>query len=201
MAGADQILKKIMDDARADASRTLKEAGEKAHAIKDRSKAASDAARKTAMAAAQGDAAQKRDRRLRMAALDARKDELSVKRELIGEAFDRALKSLLSQDVGTKTTLYQKMLLSAASGGEELIPSAADEAVFTPEFLSEANSVLKAIGKEPVTLGSGLREGVSGFVLVRGGMECNCSIEALLTQHREALEPEVARALYPSEEA
>ncbi len=200
MAGADMILNKILDDARADATAMLTDAKERVRVIKARSQASVETSREAALKGAQIEAEQRKERRLRMAQLDARKEQLAMKRELIDEAFDFALERLLKADADTKRSLFLSMLIASAQGGEVIMPAAADQGIFTPDALAVMNGALAKDAKAPVTLGAvapGIR---GGFILSLKGMECNCSLEALLRQEREALEPEVASALFPAKE-
>lgn len=200
MAGADLILKKILDDARADAAATLEEASERTRVLEARSRRAMEETREKTLSGAKAAAAQKRERQMRMAQLDARKEELTVKREIIDQAFVLAEEKLLKLDAAQKETLYTRMLLEAAAGGEELIPAESEGGFFTPAIMKKMNEALKAAGRDGVTLSSGRRPIRAGFVLRNGGMECNCSLEALLRQSREMLEPLVARELFPGQE-
>jgi V/A-type H+-transporting ATPase subunit E len=200
MAGADMILKKILDDARKDAAQMLTEARERAETTQERSKAGIEAAKQEAEQKAGRDAEQRKERTLRMAQLDARKEELAMKRELIDEAFSFALRRLIAMDPDRKGVLFERMLYSSAQGGETVLPAQDDKNIFTQEFLEKINNNLSREGKTAVRLGD-IAPGIQGgFLLALGGMECNCSLESLLRQERDALEPAVARALFPAKE-
>ena len=137
-----------------------------------------------------------RDRMLRMAELDQKKALLSVKRQVIDLAFADALERMAAMGAEQKREYIEKLLLASAQGGEELIPSAEDKALFDPAFMARLNAQLQKAGKAAVTLSSQDRPLGGGFVLKQGGLEINCAFSAVLSQARSALEAEVAAVLF-----
>lgn len=193
---AEAITSKILEDARAQAAAALGEAQRKADDLRRRDEAAIEEKRQQSEAQADRQAAEMRDRMLRMAELDQKKALLSVKRQVIDLAFADALERMAAMGAEQKREYIEKLLLASAQGGEELIPSAEDKALFDPAFMARLNAQLQKAGKAVVTLSSQDRPLGGGFVLKQGGLEINCAFSAVLSQARSALEAEVAAVLF-----
>ena len=193
---AEVITSKILEDARAQAAAALGEAQRKADDLRRRDEAAIEEKRQQSEAQADRQAAEMRDRMLRMAELDQKKALLSVKRQVIDLAFADALERMAAMGAEQKREYIEKLLLASAQGGEELIPSAEDKALFDSAFMARLNAQLQKAGKAAVTLSSQDRPLGGGFVLKQGGLEINCAFSAVLSQARSALEAEVAAVLF-----
>ena len=193
---AEAITSKILEDARAQAAAALGEAQRKADDLRRRDEAAIEEKRQQSEAQVDRQAAEMRDRMLRMAELDQKKALLSVKRQVIDLAFADALERMAAMGAEQKREYIEKLLLASAQGGEELIPSAEDKALFDPAFMARLNAQLQKAGKAAVTLSSQDRPLGGGFVLKQGGLEINCAFSAVLSQARSALEAEVAAVLF-----
>lgn len=193
---ADAITAKILEDARAQAARILSEAQQKADELRRLSEDAIEEKRLESEKQADRQAAELRDRMLRMAELDQKKALLQVKREVIDQAFDDALSRMTGMDAGQKRDYIERLLLESAQGGETLIASTEDRALFDEAFMSRLNAALKKAGKAPVTLSDETRALGGGFVLQQGGLEINCAFRAALQQARPGLEAEVAAMLF-----
>ena len=193
---AEAITAKILEDARAQAASTLSEAQRKADALRQQGEAAIERKKEESEKQADDQATQLRERMLRMAELDQKKALLTVKRQVIDQAFEDALARMTGMSGEQKRGYIQKLVLASAQGGEELIPSNEDRALFDEAFMARLNDSLKKAGKAPVTLKGESRPLGGGFVLKQGGLEINCAFRAVLGQARSALEAEVAGVLF-----
>ena len=182
MLSTDSIRNKILEDARKSATQILSDADVRAQ----KNRAASDKriadARAKAMSDAQAQGDEMRDRMLRMAELDMRKELLGSKREVISEAFQKALERMRTMDV------------------ETVVFSKADERVFTPEFIESVNEELKKLGRKgQLKVGSERRETGGGFILSDGGADIMCTYEALMSEARAGIEGDVLKLLFPEQ--
>ena len=86
---------------------------------------------------------------------------------------------------------------ASENGTEELVLNASDKAELGKAVCKTANEKLAAAGKlGKLTLSEDTAD-ISGGVIVRfGGIETNCSIDALVRQQRNALATEVAQVLF-----
>ncbi|MEG0934187.1 MAG: V-type ATP synthase subunit E family protein [Clostridia bacterium] len=193
---AEAITNKILEDARAQAAQTLLEAREKAARIQADADAAAAVKKRESQKQADRQAVEVRDRMLRMAELDQKKAMLSVKREVIEQAFLNALERMRKMPDTQKRAYLQKLIVSSAQGGEALIVSGEEAALYDGAFLGALRAALEKAGKANVTLAGETRPLGGGFVLKKGGMEINCAFQAVLGQYRASLEAEVAAVLF-----
>jgi V/A-type H+-transporting ATPase subunit E len=172
-------------------------------------------------------AAQERQERLESAAkMETRKLTLAAKQEVLGEAFDQALKKLCSLGDEDYIALLTKLAVKASTTGKEkLIFSkkdrsrigkqvvvAANEALTkgrtseTPSAASDSkvkaflgkvvNNAAAAVTGASLTLSEETRNIKGGFIMVDGDVEINCTFETLVRLQRETLERDVAHTLF-----
>ncbi|MEA4899609.1 V-type ATP synthase subunit E [Bacillota bacterium Meth-B3] len=192
---AQAITEKIIEEARAAAADVLREASEKIDRIHAEAEREAERKREAAAELADAQAAQLRDRMLRMAELDQKKALLKVKREVIDEAFGDALARMHKMDADQKKDFFERLLLAASEQGEQLVVGRADRALFDEAYMTRLNAALRKAGKPPVELSDEVGDG-GGFVLRRGGLAVSCTFESVLDEQRPRLEAEVAAALF-----
>lgn len=141
---ADTIARRIVEDARKAAQEAVDAANARAEEARKAAAAEVEKKREAALARADEDAARQRENALRMAELDQRKALLAMKREMIDSAFAQALEALIAMPVEQARAVNMRLLLDAAEGEMELVVAQADEAIFSAEFLAEANRNLAA---------------------------------------------------------
>ena len=195
----DAILKKIADDARLDAESLASAAREKAAAMQAAFEDAQKQKQESAIEHAHLEAAQQRDRMLRMASLESRKKLLELKRKLIDQAFSRALEKMLSMPKEQAQAFHLKLLVNSAQGNETLFIAQEDASLFDEKFMTQANEALIQAGKPgALRVSNQYRPLRGGFVLLLGGMEANCSYESLLRAARNQMEGDIASILFPA---
>ncbi|MGM0651179.1 MAG: V-type ATP synthase subunit E [Bacillota bacterium] len=196
--GAERIVRRIMDDAEAQAESIKKEAAEKAEAVKADARKKAERREENILEQARKEAEEQKRRIVGVAQLEARKELLAAKQDLISEAFDGTLEQLVNLDDREYLSIIKKMLLNLVeTGKEQVLCSAADLKRIPDSFWQEVNQELAGQGKKgELTLSLEPREIKGGFVLKADDMEINCSFEALLAMKRDELEPEVAAVLF-----
>lgn len=134
----------------------------------------------------------------RIAEMEAKKSVLSVKQEMISAAFDAAREEIVNMPRDKYTQFLARMAAeAAASGMEEIVLNARDKAEVGKSVCKAANELLSAKGTPGRLTVSEDTADISGGVIVRfGGIETNCSIDALIRQRRSGLSTEVAAALF-----
>ncbi len=194
---AQTILEKIGSDGRQAAAALLKEAREKAEALRASSEAKIVKMREETLAGAKAEAAALEVRMQRMADLEDRKQLLAQKRGLMDEAFAMALEKLKQLTPKQMEDFFLSQLLLSAKGTETLLAGALCDGWYAPAFADRANAALKAAGKPGMLkTAPGRREGATGVILMDEGMEINCTLEALLSSKRLEMEAQVASILY-----
>ncbi len=193
---AQPILARIEKDARDAAAELLREAQNRAEALRKASESKIEAGRAAAMEQARKDAVALDDRMDRMAKLDARKALLASKRTVLDEAFAKALEKMRAMPESQAKDFGLTQILEVAQGDETLVPDASAKWC-NQQFVDEANEALKKVSKQAkLTLSKEPRALGDGFLLLRHGMEINCSYQAALETRRLDMEAEIAALLF-----
>ncbi len=199
MSGVDRIIQRIREDARSAADGNLEKAREEARGIIKEAEAEALKKRKDMLTRAEAEAEAAKERLIKAARLDARKKELEVKQEIINEAFSRALQKLMNLPEREYLGFLAGMAADLArTGSEEIILGKRDrERLDTEELTAEINRRLSEKGvKGNVTLSGQEADIAGGFILRRGNVEINCSLETLVKTRRGELEAEVIGILF-----
>ncbi len=200
MNGIEKITARIEADAKAEVAGILREAEEKAAAIREQYKTQAQAEAKAA--AEEGKAAAKRQaERLESAAqTDAKKRLLEAKQDGLDEAFSRAQKKLLGLGDGEYADLLARIAAQAArSGQEEIVLNDKDRKRVGSQVVDKANALLTAsgrTGKAELKLSKETRDMAGGLTLRDGNVEVNCAFETQLRVLREEMVAQVAGILF-----
>ena len=194
MNGIEKIMERITADAQSQIDSIMTHA--KAEAEKVTAKYRAQAEREEADAKSKNEkaAAQREERLISMAQMEARKDILAAKQEQVDAAFDLALETLCDMPKERYISVAAGLLVKAAPGGRgEVVFSAADREKVGSAVVDAANQKLK--GK--LTLSNHTRPLKGGFVLVNGNVEVNCTFDTLVRLKRGEMASEVAKILFP----
>ena len=198
MNGFDKILERIEADSRAEIEAIEADAREKSEAI--RAEGDRQAQEKYAdMITAGARAAEERVSRLKsVAELEARKQILATKQEMVTLAFDRAVDMIADLDESRYVALLASLAARASTDGtEKLIFSAADRARVGKSVCQKANAALEAEGRTGrLTLSEETRDIRAGLVVSAGDIEVNCTVESLVSDLRGELAAKVASVLF-----
>ena len=193
MTGLEKIVQQIRDEAQQAADQVVSGAEAEAQALLETARADAQA-----QVRAIGEKS-KRDEQNAMAAarsaaeLTRRRAILAAKQELIGSVIDEAQQSIYSLPDGDYFDLLLRMVekFSLPQKGE-LHLSAADLERLPADF----GRRLQKAAKGELSLSPEPRVIDGGFVLSYGGVEENCSIEALFYAAREDLQDKVQELLF-----
>lgn len=194
----ETITAKILSDAKAEASRIDAEIAEKVKKIQAEQGAQIKAIDKKAQEEGQRRGEDRHKKDIATAELELRKSLLAQKQELIETVFDQAFKRL----AGLRGEEYEQfiagLLLKVVEvGDEEVVVSGKGSPKMGKKLLHEVNAQLAKAGKKgQLRMVEENRELQGGFVLRRGKMEVNCSLNSLFSTIREELEPRVAEILF-----
>lgn len=194
MNGIEKITARIETDAKAEVAAILREAEEKAAAIREQYKV--QAAAQTKAAEAEGrEAARRQAERLESAAqMDAKKQLLAAKQACLNEAFDKAQAELLALPDGEYAQLLARMAVKASrTGKEEILLNARDLKRVGAQVVEKANALKKGAA---LTLSTETREMAGGLTLRDGNVEVNCAFETQLRVLREEMAAQVAGILF-----
>ena len=166
MNGIEKITARIETDAKAEVAEILREAEEKAAAIREQYKAQAAAEAKAAEAAGK-EAAQRQTERLESAAqMEAKKRLLAAKQACLNEAFSKAQEKLLALSEGEYDQLLARMAVKAAkTGKEEILLNARDRERVGSQVAAKANAMLAEAVKPEAAEKAGKVGGRAGAVL------------------------------------
>lgn len=194
MTGLENILAEIRKSAEEAAVQTREEAQKKSDAVLEeaRAKAKEEAARMDAETRVMVEKIAERAKTA--AALERRRYILEAKQEVIGEMIDAARESLYVLREEDYFVLLQAMIAKYALPQDgELILSEKDAARLPRGFLKKINASLQ---EGALTLSEEKRYLDGGFLLRYGGIEENCTFDALFDAAREQLQDDVNKMLF-----
>ncbi len=198
MKGTEKIIAHIRADGDAEAKKIIDAASKQAEEKRAESFKAALSEYEKLMQAGNAECEDILSGSRRIAEMEAKKSVLSVKQEMISAAFDAAREEIVNMPRDKYTQFLARMAAEAAvSGMEEIVLNARDKAEVGKAVCKAANELLSAKGTPGKLTVSEETADISGGVIVRfGGIETNCSIDALIRQRRNGLSTEVAAALF-----
>ena len=133
-----------------------------------------------------------------MDALEARKQVLAKKRELVSETFDLVMQQLCAMEGAERASLLAQLAVNGCTTGtEELVLSTEDREDIGEGVVEAANILLEQTGRTGrLTLSNDTRSTQGGLFIRSGKVEANCSYETLLRLAQEAYASDVAGILF-----
>lgn len=195
MTGLESILSQIAGDGQKEAEALLSEARAKAGEISQ--KAQEEAKEKAAAVIKDGErrAQDIRNRAQSAAELEKRNQMLVFKQELIRNAVEAARKSLEeAPDDEYFDTLLSLYIRFAQEGRGEMRLNKQDLARLPDDFLARMR---KAVPGAEVTISPRPHDIGSGFLLVYGGVDINCTFDAIFEDAYDTLRDAAGRLLFP----
>lgn len=204
MNGIEKITGQIDADVQKEIDAALDQARAQAQEIQTRYASQAEAQAEAIRRKGEQDAALRQERLVDVAKLEARKTLLAAKQDMVGQAFDLALKKLLELPDQEYIALLAKLAVAASrTGREQVIFSQKDRSRYGKQAVTMANDMLaKKAGPRAaesagmLTLAEESRPMAGGLILRDSRVETNCSFEVLIHLQRDALSAEVARALF-----
>ena len=196
MTGLESIINQIAGDAQQEASEIL--AGAKERAEKAAKEAQEEAKRQADAILQKGeqDAKDIRERAQSAAELEKRNQMLSFKQSLIGEAIEGTRASLEeAPDKEYFDTLLQLYKRFAHQGQGELRLNQKDLTRLPGDFLARLK---QAVPEADMHISPAPADIESGFLLVYGGMDINCTFRAVFEDAADALRDAAGRLLFPA---
>lgn len=226
MNGIEKITGRIAADAQAEAERVLTAAREEAARISGKYRAQADAECADLTAKNAKAAAEREERLVSVAQMEARKVQLAAKQEMVERTYAQALEMLCAMPEERYVQVLADLLVQASSTGRE-------EAVFSPEdrervgraAVARANEILAkqaapgvpqgdsavtnllskvaanvtamAKGTAMLTLSKETRPLKGGFILKDENVEVNCTFDTLVRLQKAETAGMVAKKLFP----
>lgn len=226
MNGIEKITGRITADAQAEAERVLSAAREEAARITAKYQAQADAEAADLAAKNARAAAEREERLVSVAQMEARKVQLAAKQEMVEKTYALALEKLCAMPEERYVEVLADLLVQASSTGRE-------EAIFSPEdrervgraAVARANEILAkqaapgvpqgdsavtnllskvatnvtamAKGTAMLTLSKETRPLRGGFILKDENVEVNCTFDTLVRLQKAETAGAVAKKLFP----
>ncbi len=195
MKGTEKIIAHIRSDAEAQCGEILAAAQEKCDAIREAYAAQAAEAYAERIRAGVKSCADEGDSAARLGRMEAKKELLAVKQEMISRSFDEAAKKLVSLPEAEYVALLGKLAANASvTGGEEIVLNAADRARVGEAVVRAANERLGKKGALRLSESTGEFDG--GLILRRGNIEVNCTSSLLVELCRGELSAAIAGVLF-----
>ncbi len=197
---AEQVVDKILSEARAEAEAIRSEAQGQADEDRSRLQEELDAFEAETKRLADQTAEDRRARMLAAARMENRKAELTAKVELLNGVFEKAAERLVSLGDDEYRDFVADLMARAVETGDEKIIIGHDETRIDDRVIKAVNRQLGPGFKGNLQLASERADIRGGFILRRGKIQTNVSIDVLVGQTREDMEPEIVAMLFGSPE-
>lgn len=226
MNGIEKITGRITADAQAEAERVLSSAREEAAKVTAKYKAQADAEGADLAAKNAKAAAEREERLVSVAQMEARKVQLAAKQEMVERTYALALEKLCAMPEERYVEVLADLLVQASSTGrEEVIFSPEDRERVGKAAVSKANEILAkqaapdvpqggskvtgllskvatsvtamAKGTALLTLSKETRAIKGGFILKDENVEVNCTFDTLVRLQKAETAGMVAKKLFP----
>ena len=193
---AEQVIEKILADAKAEAEKINKEAADKEASVQAKLNEQLKQYKKQTDTLAQKAAEDEKSHILAAARMDITKERLAEKSKILDEVFQKARKQLKNLPDDKYRELITKLMLDAVETGDEKVIIDKDETRIDEKFIKQINQKLGPDRKANLKL-SGQKQNIAGgFILSRGKIKTNVSLEVLLAQAQKDLEIELAKELF-----
>lgn len=192
------LVDSILEEARREAEELREQGRTAAEEVKAKYQARSEELYQELLSQAEKRAKETKEREKIQAQLGTRRELLEMKGEFIERVFKMAESRLSGMDLRSYADFMEGLLLGAVeTGTEELLLSGRDRQRLGGEFLNRINNKLRSSGKKGALVYSKETPEVSGgFILRRGKILHNYTIENLVASKKEELTPEIAKKLF-----
>lgn len=193
---AQQVVEKILADAGTEAEKIKSHADEKQAG--EQSKLDEELAeyKKQTELLAQKAGKDEKSHRLAAARMEIAKEFLAEKRKILDEIFAKAQTQLKDLPDDQYCHLMTSLMLKATETGDEEVIVDKNEKRINQQLIDQVNQQLGSEKKGQLKLSKQTQDLGAGFVLKRGKIKTNVSLEVLLTQARQQLEIELAKQLF-----
>jgi len=193
---AEQVVEKILADAKAEAEKIKKQAEAKEAAVQAKLTKELDEYKKQTEILAKKAGENEKSHILAAARMDIAKQFLAEKRKILDEVFEQARKKLQEMPDEEYRALIKKLILDAVETGDEEVVIDTKEKRIDHGFIKHINRELGSGKKGDLRLSDQKQDIGAGFILKRGKIKTNVSISVLLDQARKELEIELAKELF-----
>ena len=190
------VIDKILGDAQGQADEIQSEAEKEQALEQSKLEAQLEAYKEQTKQFAKKAAEEEKSHLLAAARMDIAKENLSEKRKILDDVFDKAQSQLQKLPNDQYLELCKKLILEAVETGDEEVIVDNNETRIDENFISQVNGKLGSEGNGNLKL-SGEKANIGGgFILKRGRIKTNVSVDVLLEQARKELEISIAKEIF-----
>lgn len=194
---AEQVIEKILSDAKTEAAKIAKEAADKAAAERATLEAQLGEYRTQTESLVAKAAEDEKSHILAGARMEVAQEYLAEKRAVLEEVFKRARQKLAELPDADYRALMTRLMVEAAETGEEEVVVGANDQRIDQALINEVNGQLASQQKKGnLKLAADKHNMGGGFVLRRGKIKTNVSLGVLVDQVRTELEIELGKELF-----
>lgn len=193
---AEQVVKKILSEANEQAQAIAQQAAQKRDQQLRQLDEELTAYRAETERLACEAAEDRQARMLAAARMDNSRAMLAAKVELLDEAFRKAQERIVQLPDEQYKALMTTLMKQAVQTGDEEVVVAKGERRITDEFVKQINRQLGTGFKGNLRLSDKHADIKGGFLLARGKVQMNASVEVLVDRLRETMETELAAKLF-----
>lgn len=193
---AEQVVEKILNDAKAQAEQIKEQADEKLAAEQAKADAELSAYRRQTDTIAKEAAEAEKSHILAAARMEIAKEYLVEKIAILAEIFEKAKAKLTQLPDDQYRKLMTKLMLAVVETGDEEVVVDKNETRIDNEFIKTVNRELGPGYQGNLRLARDKQNLDGGFIFRRGKIKTNVSIGVLLQQARKDLEIELAQSLF-----
>ncbi|MFA5553422.1 MAG: V-type ATP synthase subunit E [Phycisphaerae bacterium] len=193
---AGQVIDKILADAQAQAQQIKAESDEKSAAEQKSLEQQLEQFKKETDELAKSAAEDKKSQMLAAARMENARKFLTEKANLLDEVFKKAREQMLQMPDEQYKQLMKKLMLKTVETGDEEIIIDSKEKRIDFEFIKSINRELGPGFKGNLRLSEEKQNIGAGFILKRGKIKNNVSLDVLLQTARENMQADIAKELF-----
>ncbi len=193
---AEHVVNKILSEAKQQAEAIGREAAEKRDQHNRQLEQELSAYRQETQRLADEAAEDRRSRMLAAARMQNARALLAAKTEMLDEVFKKAEDRIVGLPDEPYKALISRLMVQAVETGDEEVIVGKDERRITADLIKQVNRQLGTGFKGNLRLAETRAAIKGGFILSRGRVQMNASVEVLIDQVRETMESELAATLF-----
>jgi V/A-type H+-transporting ATPase subunit E len=191
MKGREAILNKIAVEADLNAAKIIKDANAEAQSLIENAKLEAKAELQNKLSKAKAEFEEAKQRKAVSNENAAKVVLINAQEKAIDSCFEKAAEKLRKLSDAEYKKFFGNLILSVAEDGDEVIVSEKDKKIFTAEYIG----ALATKAKVKMTLSKEKGATASGVKLIGKYSDRTISIEALISQVKKDMEPEIANLL------
>ncbi|MHC4123269.1 MAG: V-type ATP synthase subunit E [Planctomycetota bacterium] len=196
---AEQVVEKILADAKAQADEIKNEAQEKEKVQQAELDEQLTQYKQETEKLAQKEAEAKKSHLLAAARMQITKGYLAEKRKIVDEVFEKAKQQIKTLPDDEYRDVMSRLIENAVETGQEEVMVDRNESRIDDNLIKGVNEKLSSSKKGNIRLSDQWEDLQAGFILKRGKIKSNASLAVLLKQARDALEINLAKELFVNE--